>query len=149
MKTVVGRLVKNLLKNALKIRQDLKNLKRLTKLIHLQGKDEEIFTISLMRDLFGSILFLFPKQRINMGKVLKSWPTQVPLSCEYWCKYEKTPKIKLLVELVSRVASVKLASIYVMIIGQMFFLHLLADPQPAIWLNSSVYSWLSLFTNKS
>ena len=62
---------------------------------------------------------------------------------------KKTPKIKLLVELVSRVASVKLASIYVMIIGQMFFLHLLADPQPAIWLNSSVYSWLSLFTNKS
>ena len=72
LKTVVRRLVKNLLKNALKIRQDLKNLKRLTKLIHLQGKDEEIFTISLMRDLFGSILFLFPKQRINMGKVLKS-----------------------------------------------------------------------------
>ena len=64
--------MKNLLKNALKIRQDLKNLKRLTKLIHLQGKDEEIFAISLMRDLFGSILFLFLKQRINMGKVLKS-----------------------------------------------------------------------------
>ena len=72
LKIVVGRLVKNLLKNALKIRQDLKNLKRLTKLIHLQGKDEEIFAISLMRDLFGSILFLFLKQRINMGKVLKS-----------------------------------------------------------------------------
>ena len=72
LKTVVRRLVKNLLKNALKIRQDLKNLKRLTKLIHLQGKDEEIFTIILMRDLFGSILFLFLKQRINMGKVLKS-----------------------------------------------------------------------------
>ena len=72
LKTVVGRLVKNLLKNALKIRQDLKNLKRLTKLIHLQGKDEEIFAISLMRDLFGSILFLSLKQRINMGKVLKS-----------------------------------------------------------------------------
>ena len=72
LKTVVGRLVKNLLKNALKIRQDLKNLKRLTKLIHLQEKDEEIFTISLIKDLFGSILFLFLKQRINMGKVLKS-----------------------------------------------------------------------------
>ena len=69
---MVGSLVKNLLKNALKIRQDLKNLKRLTKLIHLQEKDEEIFTISLIKDLFGSILFLFLKQRINMGKVLKS-----------------------------------------------------------------------------
>ena len=44
-------------------------------------------------------------------------------------KYEKkTPKARLLHELKSSVASVKPASIDVMIIDAMFFLHLLVDP---------------------
>ena len=46
----------------------------------LQGKDKEIIAISLMRDLFGSILFLSLKQRIVMGEVLKYPLTQVTLS---------------------------------------------------------------------
>ena len=46
----------------------------------LPGKDKEIIAISLMRDLFGSILFLSLKQRIVMGEVLKYPLTQVTLS---------------------------------------------------------------------
>ena len=48
----------------------------------LQGKDKEIIAISLMRDLFGSILFLSLEQRIDMGEVLKYPLTQVPLSLQ-------------------------------------------------------------------
>ena len=44
----------------------------------LQGKDKEIIAISLMRDLFGSILFFSLKQRIEMGEVLKYQLTRVP-----------------------------------------------------------------------
>ena len=46
----------------------------------LQEKDKEIIAISLMRTLFGSILFLCLKQRIDMEKVLNYPLTQVPLS---------------------------------------------------------------------
>ena len=87
----------------------------------LQGKDKEIITISLRRDLFGSILFLSLKQTIDMGEVLKYLLTQVPLSASnVEGSMGRTSKSKLLQELESRVAFVKSVS--------MFFLHLLVDP---------------------
>ena len=87
----------------------------------LQGKDKEIITISLRRDLFGSILFLSLKQTIDMGEVLKYLLTQVPLSpANVEGSMGRTSKSKLLQELESRVAFVKSVS--------MFFLHLLVDP---------------------
>ena len=45
----------------------------------LQGKDKKIIAISLRKDLFGSILLLSLRQRIDMGKVLKYPLTHVPL----------------------------------------------------------------------
>ena len=48
--------------------------------LKLQGKDKVITAISLMRNLFGSTLFLSLKQRIDVGDVLKYSLTQVPLS---------------------------------------------------------------------
>ena len=69
------------------------------------------------------------KQRIDMGEVLKYPLTQVPLSLtNFDVSIKKIPKAKLLKELESRVASVKPASIDVMIIDAMFFLNLLVDP---------------------
>ena len=77
-----------------------------------------------MRDLFGSILFLSLKQRINMGEVWKYPLTQVPLSIvNVDGSMNKAHKAKLLQELKSCVASIKPASIDIMI-----FLHLLVDP---------------------
>ena len=87
----------------------------------LQGKDKEIITISLRRDLFGSILFLSLKQTIDMGEVLKYLLTQVPLSpANVEGSMGRTSKAKLLRELESRVVFVKSVS--------MFFLYLLVDP---------------------
>ena len=95
----------------------------------LQGKDKKIIAISLMRDLSGSVLFLSLKQKIDMGEVLKYPLTQVPLSlANVDGSMKKTPKAKLLQQLESRVVSLKPASIDVMIIDAMFFLHLLVDP---------------------
>ena len=84
------------------------------------AKDKEITMVSLMRDLFRYTLFLSLKQRIDTGEVLKHSLTQVTLFLEN--VDEKTPKAKLLQELESHVASVKPASIDVMIIDTMFFL---------------------------
>ena len=91
--------------------------------------------ISLVKDLFGSVLFLSLslslslKQRIDMGEILKYPLTQVPLSLtNFDGSIKKIPKAKLLKELESRVASVKRASIDLMIIDAMFFLNLLVDP---------------------
>ena len=82
-----------------------------------------------MRDLFVSILLLSLKQRIDMGEVLKYSLTQVPLSlANVDGSMKKTPKVKLLQELESRVASLKPASIDVMVVDAMFFLHLLVEP---------------------
>ena len=61
---------------------------------------------------------------------------------------KKTSKEKLLQKLESRVASVKPASLDVMIIDAMFFLDLLVDP-PSPFGNSSVYSWSHLVNNES
>ena len=83
------------------------------------AKDKEIIMVSLVRDLFRYI-FLFLKQRIDTGEVLKHSLTQVTLFIEN--VDEKTPKAKLLQELESHVAFVKPASIDVMIIDTMFFL---------------------------
>ena len=75
-----------------------------------------------MRGLFGSILFVSFKQRIDVGEVLKYPLTQVPLFLANvdGSMRKKTPKAKLLQELESRVASVKPASIDVLIIDAMF-----------------------------
>ena len=73
-------------------------------------------------------LSLSLKQRIDMGEVLKYPLTQVPLSLtNFNGSIKKILKAKLLKELESRVASVKPASIDVMIIDAMFFFNLLVD----------------------
>ena len=48
--------------------------------LKFQGKGKEVMAISLMRNLFVSILFLSLKQRLDIRKVLKHPLTQIPLS---------------------------------------------------------------------
>ena len=93
-----------------------------------QGKEKEIMTISLMSDLFVSILFLSLKQRIDMREVLKHALTQIPLSLlsflvwetsKYWYNDNRCN----------------------------VFLSFLVDPPSTF--NSSVYTWLHLFNNGS
>ena len=61
--------------------------------------------ISLMRYLFGSILFLPLKQGIGMGEVLKYTDSGTSSFFKCWWKYEKkTHWAKLLQELESLVA---------------------------------------------
>ena len=86
-----------------------------------------------MRGLFCSILFLPVKQRMDIREVLKYRLTQVPLSSTLSLanvdgSTKKAPKAKLLQGLESHVASANSASIDVMIIDAMFFLHLLVNP---------------------
>ena len=82
--------------------------------------------------------YLSHKQRIGMGVVLKYPLTQVLL---YFANVDESIKAKLLQERGSRVASIEPASIDVMIIDAMFFLHLLVDPPST--LSSRAWSHLS------
>ena len=77
-----------------------------------------------MRDLFGSILYQSLQKNIDMAEVFKYPLTPVPLS---FGTMQKTPKVKLLNELESRVKSINPQHVDVTIIDGMFFLHLLVN----------------------
>ena len=84
-----------------------------------------------MRDLVGSILFLSLKQKVDMGEVLNFHRLRylifLQVLIEVW-KKKHSHRAKLLQELELGIASIKPASIDVMIIDKIFLLHLLVDP---------------------
>ena len=90
------------------------------------------------------MLFLSLEQRIDMGEILKYSQTQVTFSVANVDGSKKKKKKKLLEELESRVACVNSASIDVMVIDVMFFLHLLVDlPSAFVAFVASVAQFVS------
>ena len=94
----------------------------------IRGKDNKLVAVSMMRDLFGSILFLSLEKKVDTSEVLTYPLTPVPLSlCHTDGTMQKTSKVKLLHELESRIKTVDPSRVDVLIIDGMFFLHLLFD----------------------
>ena len=84
--------------------------------------------VEMVRDLFGSILFLALQRKIDMAEVLSFPLTPTPLSLSHADgTMLKTQKSKLMEELESRIFSEKPNHVDVIIIDAMFFLHLWKD----------------------
>ena len=84
--------------------------------------------VEMVRDLFGSILFLALQRKIDMAEVLSFPLTPTPLSLSHADgTMLKTQKSKLMEELESRIFSEKPNHVDVTIIDAMFFLHLWKD----------------------
>ena len=107
----------------------------------VKDSDGKIVAACLMRDLFGSILYLSLQTKIDMGEVLKYPLTPVPLSlCHVDGSMQKSPKAALMKHLETKVVSQPPLSIDVTIIDAMFFLHLYQN-LPATFGGCSVPSW--------
>ena len=82
----------------------------------------------MVRDIFGSILFLALQRKIDMAEVLSFPLTPAPLSLSHVDRTMlKTQKSKLMEELESRIFSEKPNHEDIAIIDAMFFLHLWKD----------------------
>ena len=110
-------------------RQKIKNFASQTGRFKVSSASEKKqLTVTLTRDLFGSILFRALQNKVDMGEVLKYLLTPVPLSiCHPDGIMQKTPKSKLLVELEKRVNPRSPGTIDIKIIDGMFFLHLFVN----------------------
>ena len=94
----------------------------------MKGTDNKIIAVSMIRALFGSILFLSLQKQIDMAEILSYPLIQVPLALSHADGLmQKTPKVKLLHELEAQVKSTPPSKIDTTIIDGMFFLHLLVD----------------------
>ena len=94
------------------------------------ASDKKLVTVTMTRDLFGSILFHALQAKVDMGEVLRYPLTPVLLSlCHPDGTMQNTPKSKLLVELENRINSCSPGdvTIDVKIVDGMFFLHLFVD----------------------
>ena len=94
------------------------------------ASDKKLVTVTMTRDLFGSILFHALQAKVDMGKVLRYPLTPVLLSlCHPDGTMQNTPKSKLLVELENCINSCSPGdlTIDVKIVDGMFFLHLFVD----------------------
>ena len=84
--------------------------------------------VEMVRDLFGSILFLALQRKIDMAEVLSFPLTPTPLLLSHADgTMLKTQKSKLMEESKSRIFSEKPNHVDVIIIDAMFFLHLWKD----------------------
>ena len=91
----------------------------------MAGADGKVVAACLVRDLFGSILYLSLQKKIDIAEVLKYPLTPVPLSLSHVDgTMQKTPKSTLMKHLESRVKSTAPISVDVTVIDAMFFLHL-------------------------
>ena len=94
----------------------------------LRGANNKLMALEMLRDLFGSILFLALQRKIVMAEVLSSPLTPTPLLLSHSDgTMLKTQKSKLMEESESRIFSEKSNHVDVMIIDAMFFLHLWKD----------------------
>ena len=79
----------------------------------------------MLRDLFGSILFLSLQQKIDMKEVLLSLLSSILLSlCHVNRLKQTTPKVKLSYEKESRIPNDTLSKVDATAIDEIFFLHL-------------------------
>ena len=79
----------------------------------------------MVRDVFGSLLFLALEKTIDIGEVLKYPLTTVPLSlCQTNGVMQKTSKSKLMECLENLIITITPVNIDFTIIDAMFFLHL-------------------------
>ena len=112
-------------------RQKIKNFASEFGSYKISSNNKKLVSVSMTRDLFGSILFHALQAEVDMEQVLKYPLTPVPLSISHVDgTMQKTPKSKLLQELEKRVESSTPTKIDVTVIDAMFFLHLLHDPPP-------------------
>jgi hypothetical protein len=89
------------------------------------GNDNKIKAVTMMRDLFGSVLYLSLEKDIDMGLVLQYPLTPVPLSLSHIDgSMLKTPKVTLLKNLESRIVSIPPNNIDITVVDAMFYLHL-------------------------
>ena len=94
----------------------------------LRGANNKLMAVEMVRDLFGSILFLALQRKIDMAEVLSFPLTPTPLSLSHADgTMLKTQKSKLMEELESRIFSEKPNHVDVTIIDAMFLLHLWKD----------------------
>ena len=104
--------------------------------------------VEMVRDLFGSILFLALQRKIDMVEVLSFPLTLAPLSLSHADgNMLKTQKSKLMEELESRIFSEKPSHVDVIIIDAMFFLHLQKD-LPATFGTSARFLLIKAFSQK-
>ena len=91
----------------------------------VKGADNKVKAVTMIRDLFGSILYLSLQRKIDMAVVLQYPLTPVPLSLSHIDGVMlKTPKVTLLKHFESSVQTVPPTVIHTTIIDAMFFLHL-------------------------
>ena len=87
--------------------------------------DNKVASVQMVRDLFGSTLFLPMQHKIDMEEVLFYPLTLIPLSlCHVDGLKQTTPKVKLLYKLESRIPNDMPPNVDATVIGAMFFLHL-------------------------
>ena len=99
----------------------------------------------MVRDVFGSVLFLSLQRKVDMAEVFYYPLTPVPLSlCYTDGTILKSPKAKLLTELESRVKSEAPTKIDAAVVDGMFFLHLLVDP-PKTFKQIAIYLLRKMF----
>ena len=114
-------------------RSKLRTFQTATKQFKVRGKNEKTATVTMMRDLFGSILFLSLQKKVDMAEVFCYPLTPVPLSlCHIDGTMLKSSKVKLLQELESCIVSTPPSPFDAAFVDGMFFLYLLVDPPKTI-----------------
>lgn len=94
----------------------------------ISAKDGKTIEACMMRDLFGSLLYLSLEKKIDIAEVLSYPLTPLPLSlCHIDGSIQKTPKSALLKYLETKTDSMSPPNVDVQIIDAMFFLHLYSN----------------------
>ena len=115
----------------------------------IRGSDQKVVAVSMVRDLFGSILYLSLQKNVDMAEVLKYPLTPVPLSLSHVDgSMQKTSKASLMKRLESRVKTIDPSNVNTTIIDAMFFLHLQFD-LPATFGEISQYLFKKICYTKS
>ena len=128
-------------------RCNIKTFQDATNKYKVRGQNEKTEAVAMVRDLFGSVLFLSIQRKVDMEEVFCYPLTSVPLSlCYTDGTILKSPKAKLLTELESRVKSEAPTKIDAAVVNKMFFLHLLVD-LPKTFKQIAIYLLRKMFNS--
>ena len=109
-------------------RRKIKNFATEAGIHKIRGPDQKVVAVSMVRDIFGSILYLSLQKKVDMAEVLKYPLTPVPLSLSHVDgTMQKTTKASLMKHLESKVVTNNPTRVDCTIIDAMFFLHLQFD----------------------
>ena len=115
----------------------------------IRGPNQQVIAVSMVRDIFGSILYLSLQKKVDMAEVLKYPLTPVPLALSHIDgTMQKTTKASLMKHLESKVVTINPTHIDTTIIDAMFFLHLQFD-LPSTFGEISHYLFKKICQNKS